>query len=88
MSSKVSRYYFLWAKSACPFCKKASDLLAENGYPHTVYTLDNNLELLQKVKERFDWGTVPLVLEQSSDGEGKFIGGYTDLQSHLGKLND
>jgi len=88
MSLRVSRHYFLWTKSTCPFCKKASDILAENRYPHTIYTLDSNPELLQKAKEKFNWETVPLVLEQSSDGESKFIGGCSDLETYLETLND
>lgn len=88
MSSKVSRYYFLWVKTTCPFCKRASDVLAEKGYPHTVHTMDEKPDLLERVKKKFNWSTVPLILEQSSDGENKFIGGCTDLEVYLEGLDD
>ena len=88
MSLEVSRYYFLWTRSTCPHCVRASDLLTENGYPHTIYTLDKKPELLQEVQKKFDWNTVPLIVEQSSDGTRTFIGGCSDLETYLEKLND
>ena len=87
MSSKANRYFFLWIKPECPYCQKASDMLAEREYPHTLYNLDNNPELMEKVKGKFNWRTVPMVVEQRNDGESTFIGGCDDLEKHLEQLH-
>ena len=88
MSSKAKRYFFLWIKPECPYCQKASDLLAENEYPHTLYNLDSDPELMNKVKQKFNHKTVPMIVEQRNDGESNFIGGCDDLEKHLETLND
>ena len=76
-------HFFLWIKKHCPFCQMATGLLTDNEIPYTVYEISENLDLLSEVQNRFDWKTVPVVLEQKPDGDRKFIGGFTDLKEYL-----
>ena len=88
MSSSVSRYYFMWTKSGCPFCIEAMELLAKAAFNHTVYTMDERLDELEKVQEEFNWKTVPVIIEQRSDGVRNFVGGCDDLKKHLEEIDD
>jgi glutaredoxin len=88
MSSSVSRYYFMWTKSDCPYCVTAMQLLAKNQANHTVYTMDKRPDELDKVKEEFNWKTVPVIAVQRSDGLREFIGGCDDLEKYLEEIND
>jgi len=49
---------------------------------HTVHVMDDKLEGLQKMKEFFEYKTVPMVFVQQGEHE-KFIGGYTDLKEYF-----
>ena len=41
-------------------------------------------KLLTEIKETYKWGTVPIVVE-ITEGQEKFIGGFTDLKEYLNK---
>tara|TARA_R110000824_G_scaffold68140_2_gene176416 strand:+ start:142 stop:408 length:267 start_codon:yes stop_codon:yes gene_type:complete len=88
MSYTVNKHYFLWIREHCPFCKKAQALLGENELTHTVYAMDQYPEKLKEVKDKFDWQTVPIIFEVTSDGDCKLIGGFTDIKKHLEKIDD
>ena len=75
----LKRHYFIWAKSQCPFCIKAVQLLKEQEMDFTIYDLQAEPILLNEVKNNLSWPTVPMVLEVKSNGIQSFIGGYTDL---------
>ena len=79
----ADKYYFLWTKRDCEWCAKAIGLLSEKTISHTVFTMDEQQDLLKEVKENFKWKTVPIVLEVSSNGQTNFVGGYDDLEKHL-----
>jgi len=85
VSSKVKGHFFLWIKKECPFCKIACTTLQDLDYPHTAYDMDDEAAALEKVKEMFEWKTVPIIIEQSPTGERNFIGGCSDLLKRLGK---
>ena len=72
----------LYTKTACPFCQMAVRLLAENQKTFECYALDNQPELLNEIKSTYNWKTVPVVVE-ITEGQEKFIGGYTDLVEYL-----
>jgi|TARA_R100000995_G_C3420480_1_gene93667 glutaredoxin len=74
----------LYTKSDCPFCKAAISLLAENQKEFECYALDKQPELLTEIKNTYRWETVPVVIE-ITQGQEKFIGGYTDLKEYLNK---
>ena len=86
--SLVKHHYVLWIKKACPWCTKAKDLLQEKDLSHNVFVMDEELENLGRVKERHNWNTVPIVFEITPQGAFNFIGGYTDLEKHLGGSNE
>lgn len=81
----------------CPWCVKAVDLLKEKDLPFVVLDYDfsgENTEPLRAAKYKYEWDTVPIVLENSlftpEGTEGaKFetyrnlIGGFTELKEYL-----
>jgi len=78
----ADKHYFMWIKSQCPFCQKIQALAKENAISHTVYVMDEDLVGLDKVKEHWDWQTVPLVTTYDGDHE-VLIGGCDDFQKKL-----
>jgi len=83
MSSKVKKHFMLWVKKSCPYCEAAISDLLETDHQFSVFDMDASLEQLKKVQNQHQWFTVPVIVEQCSDGERNFIGGYTDLKTHL-----
>jgi glutaredoxin len=59
-------------------------LLAEHEKEFECYALDSQPQLLNEIKSTYRWDTVPLVVEVT-EGQEKFIGGFTDLQEYLVK---
>ena len=57
-------------------------LLAEHQKEFECYALDQQPELLSEIKNTYNWKTVPVVVE-ITEGQEKFIGGYTDLKEYL-----
>jgi len=78
----VKPNYKMWVLSECSFCQKASTFFLENNLSHEVVVLDRNQELLNEIKKKYNWETVPIIVKQSEENE-TFIGGYTDLIAHL-----
>ena len=82
----------LVTKNSCPYCQKAFKLLKENECSFAYTDMENALTLLETIKEQADWGTVPMVWQQTLDWKERqpivigndFIGGYTEL---LGTFN-
>tara|TARA_R110002020_G_scaffold304477_1_gene520211 strand:- start:155 stop:373 length:219 start_codon:yes stop_codon:yes gene_type:complete len=62
--------------------------LNQKAISHTVFTMDEQPELLGEAKNNFNWQTVPIVFEVRSDGTTKLIGGFTELEKHLEEIND
>jgi glutaredoxin len=59
-------------------------LLAEHEKEFECYALDNQPKLLNEIKSTYRWETVPVVVE-ITEGQEKFIGGFTDLKEYLSK---
>jgi glutaredoxin len=74
----------IYTKADCPYCQMAMRLLAEHQKDFECYALDNQPKLLNEIKDTYRWKTVPLVVE-ITEGQEKFIGGYTDLREYLNK---
>lgn len=85
MSLEVKKHFVMWAKSSCGYCDKAKTLLSTGDHSHTIFTMDDSPELLDKVQEKFGYYTVPVIIVRHSDGEARFVGGFTDLQELLEK---
>jgi len=78
------RYFEIYAWTECPFCIHAKELLIEKGEQFMFCCLDQSDELLNHIKVKYDWRTVPLIVERHTDHNAeKFVGGFTDLQKYL-----
>lgn len=65
----------VYKKNPCPYCDRAMNLLNGKGVTYQVIDLTDKLDELQKLKEKWGWQTVPIIVI-----DGKLIGGYTDLR--------
>tara|TARA_Y100001951_G_C11221255_1_gene228909 strand:+ start:203 stop:460 length:258 start_codon:yes stop_codon:yes gene_type:complete len=74
----------LYTKNSCPWCHAAVKLLAERQKEFECYAMDQQPELLNEIKSTYRWETVPVVVE-ITEGQEKFIGGFTDLKEYLDK---
>lgn len=74
----------LYTKRNCPYCQMAINLLAEHRKEFECYALDAQPELLTEIQQTYRWDTVPVVVE-ITEGQEKFIGGFTDLKEYLDK---
>ena len=72
----------LYTKSDCPYCQMAVRLLAEHKKEFECYAMDNQPGLLTEIQNTYRWETVPVVVE-ITQGQEKFIGGFTDLKEYL-----
>jgi len=73
----------LYTKTNCPYCHAAIKLLSDGQHDFECYGLDRQPELLTEIQNTYNWRTVPVVVE-ITNGQEKFIGGFTDLQEYLG----
>tara|TARA_R110001599_G_C12016867_1_gene638587 strand:- start:344 stop:604 length:261 start_codon:yes stop_codon:yes gene_type:complete len=79
------RYYKIYARADCPFCVYAKELLVEREEQFMFCCLDSSDILLSYFKKKYDWNTVPIIIEKHTEkNEEKFIGGFTDLKAYLG----
>ena len=77
--------YYVVGRQSCPYCVKAKDLLHEKSLNSKFRDLEDNTELLMEFANKFSWPTVPMVFKFDESGSPTFLGGYTDLVSHLNK---
>ena len=73
--------YVLFVKTTCPFCHMAVNLLESQSLPYKKIVLPENSDMVQQVKNAFDWDTVPMVFSVQEDNSYLLIGGYTDLEA-------
>ena len=78
------RYYKIYAWTDCPFCENAKELLIEKGEQFMFCCLDQSDALLSFLKSKYDWETVPMIVEKLTESNTeKLIGGYTDLVQYF-----
>ena len=78
------RYFEIYAWTDCPFCTHAKELLIEKGEQFMFCCLDQSDTLLEFIKTKYNWNTVPMIIEKHTDkNKWTFIGGFTDLQKYL-----
>lgn len=83
------RYFEIYAWTECPFCSHAKELLIEKHEQFMFCCLDQSDALLKFLKNKYEWETVPMVIEKRTDSnDEKFIGGFTDLQKYLGETDE
>lgn len=78
----MKKNYSVYAKTDCPFCKRAVSSLEEKNLPFIVIVTDKNPEFLEEIKNQTNHKTVPIILEHSESGI-RLIGGSDDLQNYL-----
>ena len=78
------RYFEIYAWTECPFCSHAKELLIEKGEQFMFCCLDQSDALLNFFKGKYNWNTVPMIIEKHTEKNyEKFIGGFTDLAKYL-----
>jgi len=78
------RYFEVYAWTECPFCSHAKELLIEKGEQFMFCCLDQSDALLRFLKGKYNWNTVPMIIEKhTEENYEKFIGGFTDLAKYL-----
>jgi len=75
--------FVLYTRQACPYCHAAARLLEQTGNQYSLRPTDDHPQLLTEMSSRYNWKTVPLILEVLDGGSTRFIGGYDDLQEYL-----
>ena len=58
-------------------------MLHDSGHEFVLTLVDNSPEFYHTVKKKYDWQTVPMIVENDITGNEKFIGGYTDLEEYF-----
>ena len=83
------RYFEIYAWTECPFCVHAKELLIDKGEQFMFCCLDQSDDLLNYLKTKYKWETVPMIIEKYTDkSDFNFIGGFTDLATYLDQEND
>ncbi len=85
MKRITRKKYHVIATSACPWCDRARELLESKGLDFYVDDMGEQPELLNEMKSKMNYKTVPMIWEISEVGSKKFIGGYSDLVQHFMK---
>ena len=80
--------YILYVKDQCPFCVKAKNMLEMREIGYKAISLDQNLKILEEIKDAYDWNTVPMVFKHSDENCYELVGGFTDLRDHLEKSDE
>lgn len=73
--------YVVVGREGCPWCRRALELLDEHDLPIDYLELTSRAALPAKVRDRIpaDFRTVPAIFLP----DGKFLGGYNELERHL-----
>ena len=74
--------YTIYGLRWCIFCLRAINFMQEKGLEFHYYPMDNQEEVLNQIKESYNYKTVPLITV-NIDGNERFIGGYDDLVKHI-----
>ena len=79
----MNEYYKIFAWTDCPFCVNARELLTKNNKQFMFCCIDESKELLNYIKEKYNWMTVPMIIRYDMchphQWKEEFIGGYSDL---------
>ena len=80
-------YFTIYAKTDCEYCLEAIKLLNDNGFDYVLTLLDRCPDFHNKVKNKYEWPTVPVVvkIDKTTHAED-FIGGCDDFKVWLDKF--
>ena len=80
----MANRYIVYGRNTCIFCKKALDLLKEEGKVNIFFDFSEDPEAIEDAKDFYGSETVPIILENDNEsGQTKLIGGYTELKEYL-----
>ena len=83
------KYYQIFGRNNCPWCVKATEILAEHAFDFMMCDMEKSPALLQHYKDLYNMKTVPIILEiDLFDDSAKMIGGCTDLIDYLEVKDD
>ena len=82
-----NKHFTAYIKSNCPYCRQAKDEFFRQKVNHTIHIMDDDLEGLEKMREFFNYRTVPMIFVQDAGFE-RLIGGYTDLVKYFNNIKD
>jgi glutaredoxin len=84
----MNEYYKIYAWTDCPYCVNARELLTKNEKQFMFCCIDESKELLQYIKQKYNWMTVPMIIKHKrvspTEWSEEFIGGFSDLQKKFG----
>ena len=84
----MKEYYKIFAWTDCPYCVNAKELLTKHKKQFMFCCIDESRELLNYIKEKYNWMTVPMIIRFEKCGKDQwqeeFIGGYSDLAKAFG----
>ena len=76
-------YFHLFGKRRCKFCTRATKLLDKTELNYIITYMDKAPSVLDDLKQKFEWKTVPIVMEVFDSNNVKFIGGFDNLKEYL-----
>ena len=77
----------IYAKTDCEYCLETIKILSESGIHHVLTLLDKAPDFHNKLKQQYEWPTVPIILKvDKSNHKEEFIGGCDDLKKFLKEL--
>lgn len=80
----MANRYFVYGTSSCPFCILALEKLSSMNLENIFFNLEHDPAYMKEVKEFYDHGTVPIVLQNDlTTGMTSFVGGSDDLMELL-----
>ena len=80
------KYYKIICWNECPYCLQAKMVMIDRSEEFEYCSVDHSSKLLNYYKSIYNYGTVPMIVEvDTSTGQEKFIGGYTDLIKYFEK---
>ena len=80
------KYYKIICWNECRFCLQAKMEMIERKLPFEYCSVDHSNRMLNYYQAIYKHGTVPMIVEiDTSTGQEKFIGGYTDLIEYFKK---
>lgn len=73
----------VYTKDNCIYCVKTKDLLKNHNYEFDEYKMGDTITRDQIVSTFPGWKTLPIIVI-----DGKFIGGFTDLEKWIKDNNE
>jgi hypothetical protein len=76
----MSEIYIVYGITDCPACLRACADLMELDRQYVFVEMDFSSEYRNLIKERYNWGTFPIIVTLSNAAEN-VIGGYSELSA-------